>query len=173
MFIHNLIKIKLSTHGYLPDYPYHMISDAEMCKAFMSCFDSTGYFYDMYPCIDSSLTSKYKALEQALSYYMSAISTQSDIAIPDWVYSYMLGNVISINSDYKDIYDLATYLGISKPDVSFDVDMATACYDISSKWLAKSQGHIYDNTNTINLRPPTIFGEPHVIKSLRINAASV
>ena len=66
--IHDAIKIKYIELGYLPDTPYHLISDAEMCDAFLhrdtegySVFDKTsqstlynndikvsGYFVDTY-----------------------------------------------------------------------------------------------------------------------------
>ena len=36
MMIHDIIKINLSRGGYLPDYPPHLISDEEMCHAFIS-----------------------------------------------------------------------------------------------------------------------------------------
>ena len=36
MLVHDLIKIKLVRAGYLPNYPYHLISDKEMCEAFIS-----------------------------------------------------------------------------------------------------------------------------------------
>ena len=36
MFIHDLIKIKYIREGYLPNYPYHMISDEEVFNAFIN-----------------------------------------------------------------------------------------------------------------------------------------
>ncbi len=38
MLTHDIIKIQYSREGYLPDYPYHMISDREMFNAFI-CID--------------------------------------------------------------------------------------------------------------------------------------
>ena len=35
MLIHDVIKIRMIDLGYLPDYPYHLISDFEMCNAFI------------------------------------------------------------------------------------------------------------------------------------------
>lgn len=34
--VHDLIKIKYVREGYLPNYPYHLISDSEMCDAFIN-----------------------------------------------------------------------------------------------------------------------------------------
>ena len=44
--LHDTIKIDLIRQGYLPNYPYHMISDIEMCKAFLDVDNHTGAFYD-------------------------------------------------------------------------------------------------------------------------------
>ena len=64
--IHDTIKIKFIKAGYLPNYPYHMISDSEMCDAFLhneaaSGEDTqlAGFFVDMYPCPDTVLHPKY------------------------------------------------------------------------------------------------------------------
>ena len=35
MLVHDVIKIRLVEDGYLPNYPYHMMSDREMIAAFM------------------------------------------------------------------------------------------------------------------------------------------
>jgi hypothetical protein len=57
--IHDIIKIKYTRLGYLPNYPYHLISDAEMFDAFINLSgtdDSSGssdyverFFTDYYP----------------------------------------------------------------------------------------------------------------------------
>ena len=39
-FVHDVIKIKYAREGYLPDLPYHLISDEEMCDAFINLPDS-------------------------------------------------------------------------------------------------------------------------------------
>ena len=36
MFVHDIIKINYTRQGYLPYYPYHLISDEEMFEGFMS-----------------------------------------------------------------------------------------------------------------------------------------
>ena len=76
-FIHNNIKIKYVNLGYLPNWPYHLISDEEMFDAFMSnvvidkseCrYDETsksyvgsklesgqGFFFDNYPLLDEEV----------------------------------------------------------------------------------------------------------------------
>ena len=38
-FIHDIIKIKYSKLGYLPSYPYNLISDKEMFQAFINLSD--------------------------------------------------------------------------------------------------------------------------------------
>ena len=47
-YIYNLIKIKYIREGYLPDLPYHLISDNEMYDAFLSYNEEqdtfSGYF---------------------------------------------------------------------------------------------------------------------------------
>ena len=169
--IHDTIKINLIREGYLPNYPYHMISDAEMCDAFMSD-DNSGYFFDYYPLIDDSLKGPYDDIVKAIRYYLAECKDPNvdEYQFPDWVYSYMLGSVISINSDPYDIQDLADLLNISIDYGDFSVLLATNCYRISREWLKKmsytsSQASSDDD---IDLRPPTMFGEPHVIKYLRL-----
>ena len=34
-YIHDIIKIKYVREGWLPNWPYHLISDQEMCDAFL------------------------------------------------------------------------------------------------------------------------------------------
>ena len=48
------IKIKYTREGYLPNYPYHMISDEEMFKAFLDVENQSGFFYDNYPILEDS-----------------------------------------------------------------------------------------------------------------------
>ena len=55
MMIHDVIKIKLSREGYLPDYPPHLISDEEMCRAFIrhaTDRSTTDWFHDNFSAPD-------------------------------------------------------------------------------------------------------------------------
>lgn len=183
--IKDSIKISLSRQGYLPDYPYHLISDVEMCNAFIDTTHCTldigddelpienkvlwtgerlldKYFDDNYPCLDELLVSKYQALVDAICYNILLLENSNDpnYELPSWIYSYMLGQVVSINSDKRDIHDLLVMLNIDNMEDDFLAVAEQACYRVSSEWVGK---YITDK------RPPTLFGEPHVIKSLRLS----
>lgn len=184
MFIHDLVKINLSRLGYLPDYPPHLISDEEMCDAFLPyVYDSTNpksgyddfmnaeinYFKDMYPLVDPSLEEEYKTLIDEIAYHINLLkkTTYNDYALPDWVYSYMLGSVVSVNSITKDKHDLFVLLGTDNLYDEFDEACSRACYNESVLWLSKLPKAKREH------RPPTMFGEPHVIKSLRLRDLNI
>lgn len=239
MLIHNLIKMKLIDNGYLPNYPYHLISDEEMINAFLGKkstsddpenprYELAGFFVDFYPALQG-LTPTFTNVSRSfdnliltiyciLQIYLHKKAENEVYEIPDWVYSYMLSSVISVNSNKKDIHDLIYPLGVDNIDDDFDYDCETACNNESIKWLKQTNQietmvlpkylyfedpetseisgdilntYIYDGTdsakslesiytlafdidgirkssNEIYLRPPTIFGEPHVIKSIRL-----
>ena len=181
--IHDIIKIKYSSLGYLPGYPYHLISDKEMFNAFMnldSKEDGEYFFDDNYPnpfaeedlvykkldkdgnvVSEVSLSGEYTKLK---SYMMNLITSYLDnqiLELPDWVYTYMLGEVIYNNSEYLDIHDALVLLGVDNIDNQFTNKDCALCYATSLKYVS---------TLTSGLRPPTVFGEPHVIKQLRLGA---
>ena len=183
MFIHDVIKIKLSREGYLPDYPPHLLSDAEMCYAFLpynydpddpysgydSCMDTElNFFRDKYPLIDPSLEDSYKTLVSEIAYHIYNFnrSVEDDARLPYWVYSYMLESALSVSSDKLDLHDFFVLLGTDNLLDEYDLKCANACYAESKSWLTK-----LSSTDRLH-RPPTMFGEPHVIKSLRLKAAS-
>lgn len=157
-FIHDIIKRQYVYEGYLPNYPYHLISDKEMFDAFI--FNENNYFDNYYPrslFSDSELSLYYDNLkDEMISYINNYISDNSNI-LPNWVYSYMLGVVISINSDKRDVHDLLIMLGEDNLDDDFTVEAAAKCYGLSKDWETKLS------------RQPTVFGEPLIIKSLRLN----
>ena len=191
--IHDIIKIKYSKLGYLPGYPYHLISDEEMFDAFI-CLDAENedkkkqehFFDDNYPnpfeeqdlmynkynkageiVSTVSLSGEYTKLR---SYIIKTISTYiehqgkedaSSYTIPDWIYTYMLGEVVYNNSEYLDIYDTLALLGDNSIDNKFTNHSCALCYATSIKYIS---------TLTSGIRPPTVFGEPHVIKQLRLEA---
>lgn len=191
MFIHDLIKIKLSRLGYLPDYPPHLISDEEMCDAFLpykydaddpeggyeDCMASTlNYFRDTYyidsECginTDTSLDDIYRKLVVDIAYYIHQLKSDltGDYVLPNWVYSYMLGEVLGPKSDKLDLHDLFIMLGTDNTDDVFTIDCAKACYRESKAWLAKIPESLKVH------RPNSIFGEMHVLKSLRLQAADI
>lgn len=180
MFIHDIIKIKYVSEGYLPNYPYHMIDDEEMCSAFM--LNHSGFFYDNYGCLKDTLLDAHDLLVSAIQYHINQfLNTRNSTniySIPDWVYGYMLGTVIGKNSDSLDIHDLISTLDVDNPIDEFGSPASIACYNVSQDWLRKqptfnaNSRYITVHGNRIDLRPPTMFGEPHVIKSLRVNGAN-
>ena len=183
MFIHDIIKIKLSRQGYLPNYPPHLISDAEMCEAFLPydydpnnpgggyrrcMLAKINYFRDTYPNVAESLLSEYKLLVQEIAYHLYLLrnTVEVDHLLPDWVYTYMLGEVLGPESPWKDLHDLFVLLGTDNLYDEFDARCSVACYQESVNWLKKLPSEIREH------RPPTMFGEPHVLKSLRIKQLS-
>lgn len=175
---HDIIKMKYVEEGYLPNYPFHLISDAEMCDAFIK-EDGTGFFYDFYPNIfDGKFDKEYQALTNALLYHMDQLKRSSktplvteygvtfghktDYTLPDWVYSYMLGAVVGPSSEIIDIHDMLVLMNRDNIDDIFTVEAAQCCLDFSKRWIKKLKA------SDVAHRPATIFGEPHVIKGLRL-----
>lgn len=178
---HDIIKMKYVEEGYLPNYPFHMISDSEMCDAFIQATattegdikyrldgQATSYFRDNYPCVSSDLGDAYAGLVNSMMVHIEQLkqSTDDQYVLPDWIYSYMLGAVVGPNSEIADIHDLLVLLGKDNIDDIFTPEAASACLKISTRWVSKISA-----TSGIQ-RNPTIFGEPHVIKQLRLAEAS-
>ena len=196
--IHDIIKIKYSNLGYLPGYPYHMISDKEMFDAFIDLsveeysdedeIPSGEYFFeDNYPnpfagdndltykqlnregkaVTEVDLSSEYKKLRKyivkVINAYLTYHNTElaANYTIPYWVYTYMLGEVVYNNSEYQDIYDTLALLGANNIDNQFTNKSCALCYATSYKYISKK---------TLGNRPLSVFGEPHVIKQLRLEA---
>ena len=126
-------------------------------------FAETDYMYKG----NTSLSDEYKKLKayiistinDYLTYY--GTSEESEHLIPDWIYTYMLGEVVYQNSEYLDIYDTLNLLGLVNTDNDFTPEACAACYVISLQYIS---------TLTTGVRPPTVFGEPHIIKQLRLEA---
>lgn len=168
--IHNTIKCKFVDEGWLPNYPFHMISDEEMCDAFLDPDNSSSdYFHVNYPCLDPKLQDDYDALIQAIRTNIDKCkaSLGSEFVLPDWIYSYMLGAVISVNSSDMDIYDLISLVGLPTNDIAFDADLSISCLKYSKLWIDRAR--IADPVD----RPYSMFGEPHVIKCLRLNQVNM
>lgn len=176
MLLHNIIKMNYVREGYLPNYPYHMISDAEMFNAFLpvgtlpeDTSSLTGYFLDHYPCEYDTLSAEYKELVSALRYHLDKYLKESDeeYQIPNWVYSYMIGEVVGPTSSIPDKHDLLVLMNVDNIDDVMTKEACESCLEISKEWVSK-----LPPAKNIK-RPPTIFGEPHVIKSLRLKAVNV
>ncbi len=176
-FTHTLIKIKYISEGYLPNFPYSLISDKEMFDAFTHPQD--GYFDTIYPCVNPDLEEQYNELRSfifdVISLYVDYSSEVSPSVraqfeegfdIPDWIYSYMLGTTISVYTPEPYIQDLYNLLNIDSQEVVFDSELSKQCYDISKVWVLKLPAKLVH-------RPPTVFGEPHVFKSLRLQSVDV
>lgn len=158
MFIHDIIKIKYSKEGYLPDYPYHLISDGEMFAAFLNEDDSC-FLYDTYPCPDELFREEYDAL---IAYIKKKIDAYHSVTpLPDWIYSYMLGVPIYMHSSIEDRHDLLVSMNLDNLNDEIGVRECAQILKFSKEQLLR----IPDIDDP---RPPTIFGEPHVLKYLRL-----
>ena len=192
--VHDIIKIKYVNLGYIKkNFPYHLISDEEMFNAFIDL--GTGFqsklidpkvrFFDSYypnpfaeedviykkvnamgEIVDEvSLKDEYNKLKDyiisTINDYLQYYGTpeESYHVLPDWIYTYMLGEVVYTKSEYLDIQDMLTLLDCSNLDNIFTQEACVACYSTSLKYIS---------TLTTGIRPPTVFGEPHVIKYLRL-----
>ena len=186
MFTHDVIKQMYTLEGYLPNYPPHLISDEEMFEAFLPTkyfkldtrydevtFDvadwrnyeddsQPSYFKDNYPLICSNLVSEYKDLVSDISYHIKMFLSDTTYSIPSWVYSYMLGSAIGINSDKVDIHDLLVMMVCDNIDDDYDETACMRCLEISRKFIGGMK--VTDRLH----RPPTMFGEPHVFRYLRL-----
>lgn len=176
----DIVKIQMVKEGYLPNYPPHMISDDEMCDAFLpldypitdtewNLFmnDSRlSMFKDKYELPSENLESQYRELVSGIAKELKIYreSIEDNKKIPDWVLSYMNHSVVSGSSEYHDLDGFLMLMGINVVEPEFTPAVSSECYTISTYWLKK--------TNQKD-RPATIFGEPHVIKSLRLQKSNL
>jgi len=199
MFINDIVKIKFVNEGYLPNWPYHLISDEEMMDAFLTYpwYDyrtedeikngveltdddkwsrflrgsEVCYFRDNYPLYPEKLCgtgeglvdeSLYRELVEAIAYHISVAKDtyEDDAVLPDWIYSYMIGSTVGPNTPQLDMHYTLVLLDADNDFDEYTPEAASKCYKVSKRWLSK-----YAN---LDHRPPTMFGEPHVIKSLRL-----
>lgn len=190
MFIHDIIKIKYVREGFLPDYPYHLTSDDEMFIGFLNIINinesidditykdyieysndylNSCYFLDNYPCIDESLWGKYKILMQEIQYHINLYlqDPYHSYIIPNWVYAYMIGSVIGPNSNTYDIHDMLVMLNMDNLEDELTIPIYDEIYKISIEYVNK-----LPESEKLH-RPPTLFGEPHVIKLLRLEQSEI
>lgn len=149
--------------GFLQDHPYYLISDAEMFDAFLK---EDGFFATYYPCPDDSLQAAYDDLLAAIRRHIAQFLDHQE-QIPNWVYSYMIMRPVTYESPEEEIDYICEMANIDKPDIIavFTLQVAQTCYEVSKQWLAKMPSS--------NRRPPTMFGETHVTKSLRLMQANI
>lgn len=175
MYVYDIIKSMYSMYGFLPNLPYHLISDKEMFDAFM--YNTVNYFGYYYPNMlhDTVLgDTPYNDLKTAICYHIDkAVETgasENPYIPPDWVISYMLGVPISKRSDLRETSYLNGLLGIYSDSNEFDTITSYHCYYESQRWIKKYIKTEYAEYKgqTINVRPPAVFGEPHVVKSGRL-----
>lgn len=170
MILFDTIKIKYIQTGYLPDWPYHLISDSEMLDAFI--VNSSNFFDDNYSIntTDESLQQLHNTLKADILYFVNLSKEQNSLSVlPSWVVSYMLGSVISETSDLKEIDDLIALSNLKEdvPAGQFNDILYRSNAKISREWIAKLPSSKKEH------RPVSIFGEPHVIKSLRLAKVDV
>lgn len=154
-------------YGYLPNYPYHLISDKEMFDAFIN--NEVNFFDDTYPCKYESMREAYDELKSDVKYHIDKhlADPYESYGVPDWVYSYMLGVPITFSSDDLEKHDLLVLLDMDNLYDEITEPVVKSIYNISKRWIAKLAPDKRDH------RPPTVFGEPHVLKSLRLDSADI
>lgn len=189
--LHNIIKISYSKMGYLPDYPYHLISDREMFNAFLhrdeESGELSGYFIDTYyPSLsedtilgrepDDISTPPSEWEKKTVADVMDRLETiilnhisdyiENDSEVPTWVYSYMTGAVIHPNSPEDDFLNLTHDLGIETKGKSKELilkELQTWAYRLS--WIYEKTIPVAD---WISERPSTIFFEPIILRQIRL-----
>ena len=128
------------------------------------------FFKDNYPLIDDEIQTPYKTLVNRIFYEIQEFkkNVNDDRELPAWIYSYMLGICIGPMSDKLDIHDMIFAMGTDNIEDDYNIYCAEKCLEISTNWLKK----IIVSQDEIK-RPPTMFGEPHVLKSIRLDQESL
>lgn len=177
--------MRYTYEGYLPNYPYHLISDEEMFEAFLpitkfytnyrqeleinntdwvNLLESSGqyYFIDNYPLVDKSLQPQYKLLVSDIVWHLKKYLSEEAYVIPDWVYSYLLNETIGPTSDVRERHDLLVALNVDNIEDEFTLAAANMCYKLSTIQVGR-----LPESERIH-RPPTIFGDLGIIKYIAI-----
>lgn len=201
MLVVDNIKIKYSQEGYLPNYPPHLISDEEMCEAFL--VNEFSYFKDMYPLVDENLKSEYELLINAFKYHIVRFLTKVEefySELPNWVYSYMLGQVVTNMSEQEDRHYFLAGIHSDNIEDILTIESQQQCYKYSKRYvnkLDKSErfvyldeilngfsdsekstiqsefdkwGVVFSEYGELMIRPPSMFGEQNIIKMIRLHS---
>lgn len=167
-FLTDTIKIKYINEGFLPNIPYHEISDMEMIDAFINAHSpivshsleletSLKYFDYMYPyddIIQNNETLKehwsglYDYIAKICKYIKDYHFLTGKTIIPSWIASYMLGNVVSPRSIVENRHDLLVLLGRDNIDDVFTEDIYLACYKVSQDWVRKTYAQAESNPSS-------------------------
>ena len=59
---------------------------------------------------------------------------------------------------------MLVFLNVDNIDDVFTLEACKGCLFISKQWISKLDTKLLDH------RPPTMFGEPHVLKYIRLNS---
>lgn len=127
-----------------------------------------GYFFANYP-QPFQFEEQYRKLVDAIKYHINkyiasqaSYSSASSYEVPDWIYSYMIGAVVGPSSPEQDRHDLFVLLDLDNLEDEFNSEIYAKIFRTSDRWTYKlsSEDRLH--------RPPTMFGETHVIKSLRL-----
>lgn len=188
-FLTDTIKIKYINEGFLPNIPYHEISDMEMIDAFINAHSpitpqsleleaSLKYFDYMYPYDDiiqnnETLKSYWDILYSYIAKVCQAIKDYHSLTgktfIPSWIASYMLGNVVSPRSVVENRHDLLVLLGRDNIDDVFIEDVYLACYKVSQDWVRKTHTEANFNISSI----PSDISEDEFTKLIETECPSI
>lgn len=189
-YILDTVKIHLSEMGYLPNYPYHLISDRELFDCFLQLDESedelkpirSGVFQSFYPLSeeaksDELIYSSYLQLANSLRSAFDDYLNEKITDLPNWCYYYLVRSAISDASDVRDKHDLFVLMDEDNLDDIFTTTIHRICIAISKKVQDDARinpvNHV-DSPNSdstyIVTRPLTPFGDPDIVKYLRIQA---
>lgn len=187
-YIHDIIKIKYTDLGYLPDYPYHLLSDSEMCDAFLPkaipddvelkdfnefVDDISCYFYDNYyihltedeNAEDNDMLrifGYYKTLTQNLKYWLDKCKANlnDSYTMPNWVYQYMNGTVLGEDRNVNDMHQFLVDIDDDNLDDEYNESIYQQCYNLSYKCLSRIKD--------LDHRSPSIFVDPTILRYVRL-----
>ena len=127
---------------------------------------------DMFPFDNDYYLAIVLFVNNIYSWCLQVTDATSEVKLPDWVYSYMIGRVFGPKSDTQDLHDLFVLLDkvgmlgttIDNLDDEFTAAAGYGCYQVSKKCVNKLSKE--------NKRPAGMFGENAVIKYCRIYSSN-
>ena len=140
----------------MPNYPPHLISNEEMCEAFLTnpvkyqqalnkaLEDGSdapyeiSYFKHVYRLVNRSMEDEYEVLMNAFRYHIARFLTSVESFysdLPDWVYSYMMGHVIANSSSAEDRHYFLTGINRDNIDDIMTSESQEACYEVSKRYI--------------------------------------